>query len=45
MEELKKELLGEISGFKEKGYEFLNKNLSKMDFKGLSGGYGVYAFG
>lgn len=43
MEELKKELLGEISGFKEKGYEFLNKNLSKMDFKGLSGGYGVYA--
>ena len=43
MEELKKELLGEIEGFRQKGHEFLNKNISKMDFKGISGGFGVYA--
>ena len=43
MEEMKKELLSEIKPFKEKGYEFLNKNISKMDFKGISGGFGVYA--
>lgn len=43
MEELKKELLNEIDELREKGYEFLNKNMSKMDFKGFSGGFGVYA--
>ncbi len=36
-------LLGEIEGFKELGYQFLNGEISKMDFKGASGGMGVYA--
>ena len=32
MEEMKKELLSEIKPFKEKGYEFLNKNNIKDGF-------------
>lgn len=36
-------LLGEIDGFKELGYKFLNGEMGKMDFKGASGGMGVYA--
>lgn len=36
-------LLGEIDDFKELGYKFLSGEVSKMDFKGASGGMGVYA--
>ncbi|MCB2293293.1 nitrite/sulfite reductase [Clostridium algoriphilum] len=36
-------LLGEIEGFRALGYKFLNGEVSKMDFKGASGGMGVYA--
>ena len=43
MEEIKKELYSEIEPFREKGKEFLEKKISKMDFKGISGGMGVYA--
>ncbi|MGL4774421.1 MAG: nitrite/sulfite reductase [Clostridium sp.] len=43
MENFKKELKSEIPGFKEYGEKFLNKEVSKMDFKKFSGGYGVYA--
>ena len=43
MEEIKKEILCEIEPFKENGYEFLNKNMSKMDFRSISCGFGVYA--
>lgn len=43
MEGLKERLLAEIPGFKEAGEKFLNGELSKMDFKKLSGGFGVYA--
>lgn len=43
MSELKEELLGEIEGFKEKGMAFLNGDISKMEFKHVSGGFGVYA--
>ena len=43
IEEIKKEILCEIEPFKENGYEFLNKNMSKMDFRSISCGFGVYA--
>lgn len=43
MEGLKEKLLAEIPGFKEAGEKFLTGELSKMDFKRLSGGFGVYA--
>lgn len=43
MSKLKEELLGEIEGFKEKGMAFLNGDISKMEFKHVSGGFGVYA--
>lgn len=36
-------LLGEIDGFRELGHKFLTGEVSKMDFKGASGGMGVYA--
>ena len=43
MKELKKKLFDEIEGFREKGHKFLKKELSVMEFKGASGGMGVYA--
>lgn len=36
-------LLGEIDDFRELGHRFLSGEMSKMDFKGASGGMGVYA--
>ena len=43
MSNLKEILLNEIPNFKENIYKFLNGEMSKMDFKGFSGGYGIYA--
>lgn len=36
-------LKSEISSFRELGHKFLNKEVSVGDFKGASGGMGVYA--
>ena len=43
MNNLKETLLNEIPNFKENIYKFLNGEMSKMEFKGFSGGYGIYA--
>lgn len=43
MESYKQVLLDEIPAFREKGHKFLEKEMSKMDFKHASGGMGVYA--
>ena len=43
MRKFKDELLSEIDIFKEQGNKFLNGELSKMEFKAISGGMGVYA--
>ena len=43
MNKLKEILRGEIEDFREKGHRFLNGEMSKMDFKHASGGFGVYA--
>lgn len=43
MEKLKQVLLEEIPEFKKKGEAFLSGELNKMGFKGVSGGFGVYA--
>ena len=43
MKELKEKLFGEIEGFREQGHKFLNKEMSVMEFKHVSGGMGVYA--
>ena len=43
MKALKQILLKEIPDFKAKGEAFLKGELSKMDFKKISGGFGVYA--
>ena len=43
MSKLKEELLGEIEAFREKGRAFLNGDISKMEFKHVSGAFGVYA--
>ena len=43
MDKLKEILLSEIPGFKETGLKFLNKEITKMEFKGVSGGFGAYA--
>ncbi len=43
MKSLNEILLGEVEGFRALGYKFLNGEMSKMDFKGASGGMGVYA--
>lgn len=42
-EEFKKILLDEIPNFREFGHKFLNGEVSKMDFKKVSGGFGIYA--
>jgi len=41
--EYKEKLISEIKGFKEKGESFLRKELTVAEFKGISGGMGVYA--
>lgn len=43
MEELKKILLSEVEEFREIGHKFLKKEVSLLEFKGKSGGMGVYA--
>lgn len=43
MNELREKLFSEIEGFRETGHKFLNKELSVPEFKGISGGMGVYA--
>lgn len=43
MENYKQLLLDEIPEFREKGHRFLNKEMSRTDFKHASGGMGVYA--
>lgn len=43
MSELKDELLGEIDQLRENGIRFLNGDISKMEFKHISCGFGVYA--
>jgi sulfite reductase beta subunit-like hemoprotein len=40
---LKEELRKEIPGFMEKGQQFLDKEITNAQFKGASGGMGVYA--
>ncbi|MGL5379262.1 nitrite/sulfite reductase [Clostridium sp.] len=42
-EDFKKVLLDEIPAFREFGHKFLNGEVSKMDFKKVSGGFGIYA--
>lgn len=43
MKEYKKVLKEEVEAFRELGHRFLNKEISKNEFKGQSGGMGVYA--
>ncbi|MGL4336270.1 MAG: nitrite/sulfite reductase, partial [Turicibacter sp.] len=43
MDHLKQQLLEEIPEFRAVGEKFLSGELSKMDFKKISGGFGVYA--
>ena len=43
MNNLKETLLSELPNFREKSLKFLNGEISKPEYKGFSGGYGVYA--
>ena len=43
MKTLNEILLSEVEEFRALGHKFLNGEVSKMDFKGASGGMGVYA--
>ncbi len=43
MNNLKEILLSELPNFREKSLKFLNGDISKPEYKGFSGGYGVYA--
>lgn len=43
MSELKKILASEIEEFRQKGHQYVKDELSMMQFKHLSGGFGVYA--
>jgi len=43
MNTLNEILLSEIEGFRALGHKFLNGEISKNEFKGISGGMGVYA--
>ena len=43
LEKSKELFLSEIPGFKEECIKLLNGDTSKMQYKGISGGYGVYA--
>ncbi|MDF2594667.1 MAG: ferredoxin-nitrite reductase [Clostridia bacterium] len=40
---LKETLLSEIEGFRQLGHQFVNGEINRADFKGISGGMGVYA--
>ncbi len=43
MDKLKEVLYGEIEEFRKEGHKFLNGELNVMQFKHVSGGFGVYA--
>lgn len=43
MDNLKEQLLAEIADFREIGHRFERKEISSLEFKGTSGGMGVYA--
>ncbi|MCC0707656.1 nitrite/sulfite reductase [Clostridioides sp. ES-S-0190-01] len=43
MDNLKETLLNELDNFKEYSLKLLNGEINKMQYKGFSGGYGVYA--
>lgn len=43
MDDLKEILRSEIEEFREKGHSFVNGDMTMMQFKHLSGGFGVYA--
>jgi len=43
MKDLNEILLSEVEGFRVLGHKFITGEISKMDFKGASGGMGVYA--
>lgn len=43
LEKMKEIFLSEIPQFKEECLKFLNGDKTKMDYKGFSGGYGIYA--
>ncbi|MGL5328469.1 MAG: nitrite/sulfite reductase [Peptostreptococcaceae bacterium] len=43
MNNLKETLLNELPNFKNFSTKFINGEVSKMEYKGFSGGYGVYA--
>ena len=43
MDKLKEVLYGEIEEFRKEGHKFLNGELNVMQFKHISGGFGVYA--
>lgn len=43
MKGFKEKLKSEVQGFREYGHKFLNKEVTKGEFKGVSGGMGVYA--
>ena len=43
MNNLKEILLSELPKFKENSLKFINGEMSKLEYKGFSGGYGVYA--
>ncbi|MFQ7058826.1 MAG: nitrite/sulfite reductase, partial [Turicibacter sanguinis] len=43
MSQLKEVLRNEMKVFREKGHQFVNGELNMMQFKHVSGGFGVYA--
>lgn len=43
MESYKEFLKSEVQEFRKAGHRFLEKEISKAEFKGISGGMGVYA--
>ena len=43
LEQMREKFLGELPAFKEETVKFLNGEISKMEYKGKSGGFGVYA--
>ena len=43
MEQLNEILLSEVEGFRKAGHKFLNGEITRAEFKGISGGMGVYA--
>lgn len=42
MESYKEFLKSEVQEFRKAGHRFLEKEISKAEFKGISGGMGVY---